>query len=142
MSELVFEKLERNDSDIITLRELHNEPSVKKWLSIGDNYFEYCTSTENVQYIKILLSGVIIGGIHLERDNDILHLSIFIATEYRQKGYARECVGHIIDKFTEGINFIKVAIEEGNTLSVKLFESLGFVFTDQEEELKNYVLNL
>lgn len=142
MSQLTFEKLERNGSDIVILRKLHNEPSVKKWLSIGDNYFEYCTSTENVQYIKILLSGVIIGGIHLERDNDILHLSIFIATEYRQKGYARECVGHIIDKFTEGINFIKVAIEEGNTLSVKLFESLGFVFTDQEEELKNYVLNL
>ena len=142
MSQLTFEKLERNDSDIVILRELHNEPSVKKWLSIGDNYFEYCTSTQNVQYIKILLSGVIIGGIHLERDNDILYLSIFIATEYRQKGYARECVGYIIDKFTEGINFIKVSIEEENIPSIKLFESLGFVFADQEEELKNYVLNL
>ena len=72
MSQLTFEKLERNDSDIVILRELHNEPSVKKWLSIGDNYFEYCTSTQNVQYIKIFLLGVIIGGIHLERDNDIL----------------------------------------------------------------------
>lgn len=142
MSQLTFEKLERNGSDIVILRELHNEPSVKKWLSIGDNYFEYCTSTQNVQYIKILLLGVIIGGIHLERDNDILYLSIFIATEYRQKGYARECVGHIIDKFTEGINFIKVSIEEKNIPSIMLFESLGFVFTAQEEELKNYVLNL
>ena len=63
MSELQFKKLERNDSDIAVLRELHSDPSVKKWLSIGDNYFEYCTSTQNVQYIKILLSGVIIGGI-------------------------------------------------------------------------------
>ena len=142
MSQLTFEKLERNDSDIVILRELHNEPSVKKWLSIGDNYFEYCTSTQNVQYIKIFLLGVIIGGIHLERDNDILYLSIFIASEYRQKGYARECIGYIIDKFTEGINFIKVSIEEENIPSIKLFESLGFVFADQEEELKNYVLNL
>lgn len=142
MSELALKKLERNDSDIAILRELHNEPSVKKYLSIGDNYFEYCTSTQNVQYIKILLSGVIIGGIHLETDNDILYLSIFIATEYRQKGYARECIGYIIDKFTEGINFIKVSIEEENVPSIKLFESLGFTYADQEEELKNYVLNL
>lgn len=142
MSELALKNLERNDSDISVLRKLHNDPSVNKWLSIGDNYFEYCTSTQNVQYIKILLSGAIIGGIHLERDNDILYLSIFIATEYRQKGYARECVGYIIDKFTEGINFIKVSIEEENIPSIKLFESLGFVFEDQEEELKNYVLNL
>ena len=89
MSELALKKLERNDSDISVLRKLHNDPSVNKWLSIGDNYFEYCTSTQNVQYIKILLSGAIIGGIHLERDNDILYLSIFIASEYRQKGYAR-----------------------------------------------------
>ncbi|MBQ6996256.1 MAG: GNAT family N-acetyltransferase [Lachnospiraceae bacterium] len=142
MSELQFKKLERNDSDIAVLRELHSDPSVKKWLSIGDNYFEYCTSTQNVQYIKILLSGVIIGGIHIERDNDILYLSIFIASEYRQKGYARECIGYIIDEFTEGINFIKVSIEEENIPSIKLFESLGFAFADQEEELKNYVLNL
>lgn len=142
MSELALEKLEKNDNDIAVLRELHSQPSVKKWLSIGDNYFEYCTSTQNVQYIKILLSGAIIGGIHLERDNDIFYLSIFIASEYRQKGYARECIGYIIDKFTEGINFIKVSIEEENIPSIKLFESLGFVFTDQEEELKNYVLNL
>ena len=95
-----------------------------------------------MQYIKILLSGVIIGGIHLERDNDILYLSIFIASEYRQKGYARECIGYIIEKLTEGINFIKVSIEEENIPSIKLFESLGFVFTGQEKELKNYVLNL
>lgn len=142
MSELAFEKLEKNDNDIAVLRDLHNEPSVKKWLSIGDNYFEYCTSTQNVQYIKILLSGVIIGGIHIERNNGILYLSIFIASEYRQKRYASECIGYIIDRFTEGINFIKVSIEEENIPSIKLFESLGFVFTDQEDELKNYVLNL
>ena len=142
MSQLAFKILERNDSDIAILRELHNEPSVKKWLSIGDNYFEYCTSTQNVQYIKILLSGVIIGGIHLERDNDILYLSIFIASEHRQKGYARECICYIINRFSEGINSIKVSIEEENIPSIKLFESLGFVFTGQDEELKNYVFNL
>lgn len=119
MSELALKKLERNDSDISVLRKLHNDPSVNKWLSIGDNYFEYCTSTQNVQYIKILLSGAIIGGIHIERNNDILYLSIFIASEYRQKGYARECIGHIVDKFTEGINFIKVSIEEENIPSIK-----------------------
>ena len=61
MENIEFNLLQENDRDIPILMKLHKEPSIEKYISISENYFEYVVSTENVWYYKIISENVIIG---------------------------------------------------------------------------------
>ena len=134
-----FELLKKDDRDIPTFQELHEYPTIKKYISIGENYFEYVTSTENVWYYKMLLEDMVIGGIHLEKEGDTMYLSICIHPQYQGKGYGKKSLRYVMDRLAKGVSSIKASIEAENISSIKLFESCGFVFVDREEELLNYI---
>lgn len=138
MENLEFNLLQENDRDIPILMKLHKELSIEKYISISENYFEYVVSTENVWYYKIISENVIIGSVHLEKDNDTMYLSICIHPQYQAKGYGKRCLKYIIGKLICGVRSIKVSIDEDNISSIRLFEGLGFIFIDKEGTLRNY----
>ena len=128
-----FELLKENDKDSDQLKNIHNIESIKRYISIGENYFDYVTKTENVFYYKILLDNKLIGGIHVEKYNDKLSLSICIDPLHQNKGYAKYSLNEVLKQFD--FKEIEVSIEEDNVSSIKLFESLGFKYIRQEDEL-------
>lgn len=142
MNKLNFILLQKNDSDIPVLKKLHKHPSVKKFLSISKNYFKYVTETENVFYYKILLNNKLIGGIHCEINNTKMYLSVFISPDYRNCGYGKASVKYILDNFTDKIEIIEVAIDEENYSSLRLFESLGFKFSEKDGKLNTYLFDV
>ena len=120
-------------SDIYFIEHIY---SVKRFISISDNYFDYVTKTENVYYYKILLQDKLIGGIHIEKYDDKLYLSICIDPLYQNKGYAKYSLNEVLKLFD--FKEIEVSIEEDNISSIKLFESVGFKCIVQEDELLMY----
>ena len=130
--------LKEEDKDIFLLKELHNLPEIKKFISISDNYFEYVTTTENVWYYKIIQENMVIGAVHLEKYDDVMYLSIWIHPEFQQKGYAKEALSYIEQNLCKGIHFIHVSIEEDNAASLRLFERAGYTFIGSDEELRDY----
>ncbi len=49
--------LEQSDSEISIAREMHDEPTIAKYISISDNYFDYVTHSPNVVYTKIKIDN-------------------------------------------------------------------------------------
>ena len=128
--------LKENDKDLNEVIKLHNIDSIKKFISISDNYFDYVTKTENVYYYKVFLEEKLIGGIHIEKYDDKLSLSICIDPLYQNKGYAKHSLIEVLKRFD--YKEIEVSIEEENISSIKLFESVGFKCIGQEDELLMY----
>ena len=50
---LNFNLLQKNDPDIPILKELHGFPSIKKYISISENYFNYVTSEKHIRYYNL-----------------------------------------------------------------------------------------
>ena len=114
---------------------IHSMPSVAKFISISDNYFDYVTSTNGVFYYKIYCDGVLTGGIHCEINNGIMFLSICIDEKYRRNGIAKKSLNQLFLKQTTDIDFIEVSIDDSNIASLSLFQKLGFLQTGKEDEL-------
>lgn len=131
-----FELLKENDKNLEEVIKLHNIDSIKKFISISDNYFDYVTKTENVYYYKVLLEDKLIGGIHIEKYDDKLSLSICIDPLYQNKGYAKYSLNEVLKQFD--FKEIEVSIEEDNISSIKLFESVGYKCIRKEDELLIY----
>ena len=54
MSKLTYQRmLDENDSDIHRIKAVYQLRDVAQYISIGDNFFRYVTSTENVYYFKV-----------------------------------------------------------------------------------------
>lgn len=140
MNKLDFMLLQKEDSDTSVLKKLHKHPSVKKFISIGKNYFKYVTESENVFYYKILFENNIIGGIHSEINGSKMYISVFISPDFRNRGYGKESVKYVINNFKDKVDTIEVAIDENNLPSIRLFESLGFEFTEKDGKLNTYRL--
>lgn len=134
--------LEKNDPEIGLVRKMHDEPTVSKYISISDQYFDYVTGTENVVYLKIESHDELIGGIHSETAGTVLYLSICIREQYRKKGFATAALRRFISLVPDPVERIQVSIEETNVPSIRLFEGLGFSETAREEELIDYILDL
>lgn len=132
--------LTKNDTDMTKVKEIHNEPSIAKYISISDAYFDYVTNTKNVVYYKINVDGKIVGGVHCEISDCIMHISICIMTEYQNRGLGFLAVKILISMFCDSVTKICVSIDESNLYSQKLFERLGFKKTNKEEELIEYCL--
>ena len=79
MNELTYIRiLSEEDADIPGLLRIYHQPRIARFISIGDNYFQYVTGTENVYFYKVYDSENLIGAIHLEKCKDTLYMDILI----------------------------------------------------------------
>ncbi len=137
--EILLTPLDKNDIDMVNIKAMHSEPTILKYISISEMYFDYVTNTENVVYYKIFINSKLIGGIHSEILNDIMNISICILPEYRKQKFASLAIEKLIASVKNSISKIQVSIDETNVASIKLFEHLGFKKDKQEDELIDYV---
>lgn len=123
------------DGDIPALARMYGTPSVKKYISIADNYFDYVTGTAGVVYDKIIADGVLTGGLHCETDGRTMYLDICIMEEYRRRGIAEAAMRAWLRTLPDEVDTVEVSIDERNTPSMNLFRKLGFVPSGREDEL-------
>lgn len=141
MSNLTYQRmLDANDSDLPKIKAVYQLCDVAQYISIGDNFFRYVTTTENVYYFKVYENERLIGATHLEKQGSVLSVAILVFCEYQRLGFGTRIVKDIQDGVL-GLAYdqIAVSIDERNTASLKLFENAGFVRVSQEEELINMV---
>ncbi len=140
--DLILVPLVQNDLELSIVKKMHDEPTVSKYISISDNFFDYVTTAKNVAYFKIKFHNECVGGIHSEIEGIVLYLSICIQPQYRKKGIATSALKKFISLIPHAVQKIQVSVDETNVPSIRLFESLGFSKVGQNEELVDYVLNL
>lgn len=131
------------DADIPHLIEVYKLPGISQFLSISNSYFQYVTSTANVYFYKIYFKEVLIGAIHLEKNDDLLYMDILIFPEFQRQGFATRVIKDIQnDIFGLRYERIEISIDERNSASIKLFINAGFSFFSREDELLNYIYEL
>lgn len=141
MSKLTYQRmLDENDSDIPKIKTVYQLCDVAQYIGIGDNYFRYVTTTENVYYFKVYENGELIGTVHLEKQGSVLSVAILVFGKYQRIGFGKRIVKDI-QSGVLGLEYdqIEVSIDERNTASLKLFESAEFVRVSQDGELINMV---
>ena len=138
-----IERLLSKDKDLEKLFLIYCQPSVSRFISISDNYFNYVTETESVNYYKIIANGVLVGGIHCEMDGELMYLSICIDEKYRRHGIAETALTQLFNILPNNLKKIEVSIDEANKPSLSLFKKIGFIQKDKEHELITfcYLLN-
>ncbi len=141
MSNFVYTRLcSDNDIDIAELIEIHQLPEVASYIHLSDNYFHYVSSTDGVYFYKIYHDNTFIGSIHLETQNSTLFMDVLVFPKYQRKGFGAKILKDLQDDIFElGYTSIEVSIDEKNTASLRLFESVGFTRTSQEDELVNFI---
>ena len=123
------------DKDITDLMRIYASPSVSKYISISENYFDYVTNTDNVIYFKILWNRGLAGGVHCEYADGTMFLSICIDEIYRRHGIAEAALNQLFLAQSNVVNVIEVSIDETNAPSLSLFQKLGFSQIGREDEL-------
>lgn len=131
-----------NDCDLTELVRIYSEPSIQKSISISENYFEYVTNTKDVAYYKIIAFSKAVGGIHCERSDSTLYLSICIDENHRRLGIAENALRQLFAEVREYTNTLEVSIDDSNDPSIQLFKKLGFREIGKEDELISYRLVL
>lgn len=129
-----------NDEDIPTILSVYKQPSISRFISIDEeNYWKYITSTDNVYFYKIYKDDILVATIHLELVDRVLYLSVVVFPKYQSQEIATIIVKDIQAGKLE-LDFLKiqVSIDEKNTSSLKLFESVGFICVNKDEELLEY----
>ena len=141
MSFLKYVKIvTENDTDVPYLVETYNKPEISRFLCIGDNYFRYVTSTEDVCFYKVYAEDSFIGAIHLEKQDTVLFMSILVFSDFQRKGFGKIILKDIQnDVFGLHYDSVEVSVDEKNYASLALFKSAGFVKVSQEDELVNFV---
>lgn len=137
-SSVELERAVRGDTDLDELLRISREPSVLRYLSLSDNYFNYVTETEGVYYYKIMVDGVPVGGIHGETDGNVLYLSVCVSEKYRRLGIAETSLMKYFAMLPDTVKTIEVGIEETNIPSRCLFEKLGFRAAEWDQGLITY----
>ena len=130
--------LKPGDPDLDELIRIHQEPSVSRFISISDNYFNYVTETEDVCYYKIITNERLAGGLHSEIHSETMYLSICVDEKYRRLGIAEKSLKKFFSIMPSYIKTIEASIEETNIPSVLLFQKLGFQVSEQDNELITY----
>ena len=129
-----------NDEDIPTILSVYKQPSISRFISIDEeNYWKFITSTDNVYFYKIYKDDILVATIHLELVDRVLYLSVVVFPKYQSQEIATIIVKDIQAGKLE-LDFLKiqVSIDEKNTSSLKLFESVGFICVNKDEELLEY----
>lgn len=130
-----------NDHDLAELVRIHSEPSISRYISISENYFEYVIDAKDVVYYKIIADGKIVGGIHCEQSGDLLYLSICIDVEHRRLGIAENALSQLLVKLRTNTDTVEISIDDTNYPSIQLFKKLGFIEIGKEDELITYRLS-
>ena len=130
------------DKDSTRIMQIHNQPSVKKYIKISEQYFDYITTTEGVIYYKIIVDDLVVGGIHTETSNNVMFLSICIDEMHRCRKIAKTALTQLFEVLPSTVKKIEVSIDIENIPSNSLFQKLGFTQTSRENELNTYCLSL
>lgn len=123
----------KQDVDLEELKLVHQLESIKKYISIGDNFFDYVITNKNTFLYKVKLENELIGELYLEKDDLTLYLSILVKPEKQHLGIASKVLFDVINnKFNIDFNKILVSIDKDNVNSINLFKKMKFV---QEKEI-------
>ena len=114
---------------------IHTSPSVAKYISISENYFDYVTNTDGAIYYKIIWNGILAGGVHCEYADGTMFMSVCVDELYRRRGIAEAALNQLFLTLTSDVDVIEVSIEETNVPSLLLFQKLGFLKIGKEDEL-------
>lgn len=144
MHNLTYKRILReDDADIPNLIAIYKKPEIAQYISIGNNYFHYVTTNEEVYFHKIYENNQLIGATHIERQGSRLFMDILVFPEFQKNGFGTKILKDIQnDVFELGFDRIEISIDAGNIASLRLFENAGFVCISQEDELLNYVYQL
>jgi len=126
--------LKTNDNDLTKLAMIHKEPSISRFISISDNYFEYVTNTDGVTYYKIIFNDVLVGGLQTEIKDKSMCLCICVDEKYRRKRIAETALKQLIEKHNTDIKDITVYIDNTNLDSIALFTKLGFYIVNKSDD--------
>ncbi len=140
MSDLIYEKITwEKDRDIPLIEKMYLIPKISRYLSISDNFFSYVTTTPDVYFYKAYLNNKLIGVTHIEKQGELLYMSILVFPEFQRMGLGTKIIKDIqADIFNLGYERIQVSIAESNIPSVRLFEKAGFVRMSKEDDLINF----
>lgn len=129
-----------DDEDIPTILSVYRQPSISRFISIDEeNYWKYITSTDNVYFYKIYKDDILLATIHLELVDCVLYMSVVVFPEFQKQGIATTILKDIqAGKFELDFDKIQVSIDEKNIASLKLFERVGFICVNKDEELLEY----
>ncbi len=141
---LQYKQVLPNDKDIPLLFEIHKLPGISKFISIDNlNYFNYVTNTNNVYYYKVKYKDKIVSTVHIEKQENILYLSVLVLPKYQNKGFGTQILNDIKSKqIIQNFSKIIVSIDKENVSSIKLFEKAGFLLKFEEDELLEYHLSV
>ena len=141
MNNLTYKRmLLEDDTDIPLFLSIYRIPEIAQYLSIGDNYFYYVTHTENVYFYKVYENDKLIGSMHIEKQESLLYMDILIFPEFQRMGFATKIMKDIQNDILElDYEKIEISIDERNTASLRLFESVGFIRISKEDELINFI---
>ena len=83
--------------------------------------------------------GEIVGymGLSVSLDEGYI-LNVATLPDYRRQGIAKALINHIINMYSDKLNFLTLEVRPSNTAAVKLYEGFGF---EQVGERKNYYSN-
>ena len=129
------------DGDMDEIVRIHHQPSVARYISISDNYFNYVTETDNVVNLKIKSGSEVLGGIHFETQDQMIYLSICVDERFRRQGIACSALKQFLEIVSDNVNAIEVSIDSTNLPSICLFEKLGFRQVGNEDGLLMYRLD-
>ncbi len=132
--------LGEDDRDIPQLITIYQMPEIAQYLSISDNYFHYVSNTANVYFYKVYENNELIGSIHLEKQENLLFMTILVFPEFQKMGFGTRIIKDIQnDVFGLEYERIEISIDERNTASIKLFGNAGFLCISKDDELINYI---
>ena len=91
--------------------------------------YHYLDTHGECYYIQY--EGILVGDVTLQDSGE---LSIVICKEYQNRHIGRECIQKMIERAKEkGMHTVKANIYSFNTQSRKMFQSLGFQKTAEEQ---------
>ena len=91
--------------------------------------YHYLDTHGECYYIQY--GGILVGDVTLQDSGE---LSIVICKEYQNRHIGRECIQKMIERAKEkGMHTVKANIYSFNTQSRKMFQSLGFQKTAEEQ---------
>lgn len=137
MSLLTYHKITHSDQK--TREELsfiYQMPDVKRFLHIGEHYFDYVTNTENVFFYQVEKGGTAIGTLHIEIGEDTISLAILVFPAFQSRGWGTRIITDIKnDVFGFGCKRIEAYVDPQNKKAVHLFHKSEFSVTTQEDML-------
>lgn len=139
MESLELVLLKNKDEDLAYIEAIHLLPKINEYIQIDDKYFDNVINNDNIWYYKLMLDKKVIGAIHVEKNEEVLYLSIWIHPVHQRQGYAHFCLESIIEMFSDDILRIEVKIDQANIPSISLFEKFGFKIEHMVDGIYYYV---